>query len=176
MWNRNKVSVMGRWLVLAALILGVAFSPALGARPALADDSSKVETKIELTGKITRMGSGFIIVNGLRIITSGAEIEGRLRVGVTVKVEMRLIGGRYIAEEVEAVSRATRSTSSAGSAASKGTSALGGSTDDDTSDDGKGLDDDSRGGRDDDDVDDVDDNDDVDDDSDDASDDDGDDD
>lgn len=90
------------------------------------DDMSKVG-EVETVGTISQTGSGFIVVNGTRIITTGAEIKVALRVGLRVKVHMRFTGIAFVAREIEAALAKDKKS------------------DDDSDDKGKSDDDDSSG-------------------------------
>lgn len=67
-----------------------------------ADDFDDDEFK--LTGTITEVGDGFIVVSGFRIATSGAEIEGGLTVGALVEVKLGIADDQYLASKIEPAS------------------------------------------------------------------------
>ncbi|MBI5669395.1 MAG: LysM peptidoglycan-binding domain-containing protein [Chloroflexi bacterium] len=62
------------------------------------------DDEFKLTGTITEVGNGFIVVSGFRIAISGAEIEGALTAGALVEVELRLVNNQYLASKIEPAS------------------------------------------------------------------------
>ncbi|HYO88855.1 MAG TPA: DUF5666 domain-containing protein [Candidatus Limnocylindrales bacterium] len=57
--------------------------------------------EFEITGTLTAIGDGFIVVNGRQINTVNAEIHGVLVPGALVKVHLSLVNGAWIAREAE---------------------------------------------------------------------------
>lgn len=71
----------------------------------LADDEDRRDGEFEMTGTLTEVGADFVVINGQRISTVGAEIKGLLVVGALVKVHLSIDDGVWIAREVELADR-----------------------------------------------------------------------
>jgi hypothetical protein len=76
------------------------------------NDSARPAGEFEIYGTISEIGSGYIVVNGQRISTTGAEIEGPLAVGSFVKVHLSNVNGQWVAREVELSDRTSGDDSS----------------------------------------------------------------
>jgi hypothetical protein len=108
--------------------------------PASADDLTESRRRsageFEVTGTLTEVGDGFIVVSGRRIDTRNAEMSGLLVPGALVKVHLSIVNGAWVAREAELArsGRDDRNDDSSGR----------GSDDDHSSDDlsGRGSDDD----------------------------------
>ncbi len=57
--------------------------------------------EFEITGTLTEVGDGYIVVSGRQIETTNAEIHGMLVPGTLVKVHLSLVNGEWVAREVE---------------------------------------------------------------------------
>ncbi|NWG18121.1 MAG: LysM peptidoglycan-binding domain-containing protein, partial [Chloroflexi bacterium] len=67
-----------------------------------AEDTTKFDDdEFELKGTLTEIGDGYIMVSGIRIATSGAEIKGSLVPGALVEVKLGLAGDQYVAFKIE---------------------------------------------------------------------------
>jgi hypothetical protein len=65
------------------------------------DDSRSFDSRARLTGTLTAVGEGFIVVAGQLIDTSRAEVNDPLLLGALVEVDFTLQDGQWIAREVE---------------------------------------------------------------------------
>jgi hypothetical protein len=98
----------GKWIVALMLIALLA-----GALPTLAQTSTPVPTgtpsssdssmlRLELRGVVEEIDGGLAIVSGQPVDLSQArEINARLRVGMRVKVEYRLVNGMWVVDEID---------------------------------------------------------------------------
>ncbi len=68
-------------------------------------DEDRGDDEFEITGTLTEVGADFIVVNGLRISTANAEIDGLLVVGALVKVHLSIVDNAWVAREVELADR-----------------------------------------------------------------------
>jgi hypothetical protein len=113
------------------------------------DDSPRPAGEFEIYGTISEIGSGFIVVNGQRISTTGAEIEGPLAVGSFVKVHLSNLNGQWVAREVELSDRTSDDNSGSddrgGSDNSGSDDNSGSGSDDSGSDDNSGSGSDDSG-------------------------------
>ncbi|GIL11878.1 MAG: hypothetical protein BroJett038_05980 [Chloroflexota bacterium] len=67
-----------------------------------ADDTTKFDDdEFELKGTLTEIGDGYIVVSGIWIATSGAEIKGSLVPGALVEVKLGIAGDQFVAFKVE---------------------------------------------------------------------------
>ncbi len=65
------------------------------------DDVPPANGEFEFTGTLEDMGDGFIVVAGLTVDTTTAEVKGTLLVGAVVKVHASWVDGALVAREVE---------------------------------------------------------------------------
>lgn len=103
--NRKPARML--WVALVALLVLAAAAP-LGAARAQGPTSTP-NPEFELVGLITAVAPGSFIVNGVTVITAGAELKVEPQVGIAVKVHGRLQPDQSIAaREVEAISAGDR--------------------------------------------------------------------
>ncbi|HEX2906525.1 MAG TPA: DUF5666 domain-containing protein, partial [Phototrophicaceae bacterium] len=75
-----------------------------------ADDNSNDNTvnfddqEFKLTGTITEVGDGYIILSGIRVVTTGANISGDLTVGGVVEVKLSVVDDQFAALKIEPAS------------------------------------------------------------------------
>lgn len=69
------------------------------------DFSGRPQGEFEITGTLSEVGADYIVINGQRISTNGAEIKGLLVPGALVKVHLSLVNGQWLAREVEPADR-----------------------------------------------------------------------
>lgn len=62
------------------------------------------DDRFKLSGVISEIGDGYIVVSGIRVMTTNAKVEGQLTVGAAVEVRLTVVNNQYAALEVKPAS------------------------------------------------------------------------